>query len=152
MGPRVKPGGDVCDLASSTESKQTTTLDSWFHRRLSLQRRPVPVRVVGTGLVAALQELQQHLVRRSRGAHRLVGQDELPDVLFLYAGGSHRRFAETGGLGIGIGVERRLAEAAIARPEAAAADLVRIGLLHHPVAEVRAVARERRRGAAGKAG
>src|SRR6185437_11226020 len=62
-----------------------------------------------------------------------------------------RRLGEARRLGIGIAEERGLAEAAVARPEAAAADLVRIGFLHDPGAEVRRLAHQRGRPAPGEA-
>src|SRR4029077_2826071 len=60
------------------------------------------------------------------------------------------RLAEAGGLRIGVAIEGGLSEAAIARPEAAAADLVRIRLAVGGVRDHR-IAGRRRRWAAGEA-
>ena len=59
--------------------------------------------------------------------------------------------AKARGLGIGVGIERGIIDRAAARPEAGAADFVRIGLAGDRVGQMRHAAGMARRAAAGKA-
>src|SRR5580692_10479690 len=94
----------------------------------ALQRLAIPLRQIGGAFVGVLQEAEQQRVGIAREPHRLVGQDELPEVLIVVAvRGAQRRVAVTLRLRIGIDVKRRLSEAAVARPKTAARDFVRIG-------------------------
>src|SRR5437667_3552596 len=96
--------------------------------RLSLERGAVPRREVGGRGVGALQEIEQQLARRGGLADRVIGQDELADLLAVIAGiRLDLGIAKAGRLRVGVAIKGGLAEAAIARPKAAAADLVRIG-------------------------
>ena len=74
---RVKPGND--DGTSATSAAE---IDFTGACRSSARR---PTCVVGASLVGALQELHQHVVGASAFRHRLVGQDELPEILVVGA-------------------------------------------------------------------
>ena len=88
--------------------------------------------------------MEQEFARLRGFTHHVVGQDEFADILGIErVWRANRRLREPGGLRVGVGVERRAAEAAIARPEPAAADLVRIGFAIDEIRNVR-VARGRR--------
>ena len=105
-----------------------------------------PRRSVGGSRVGAAKELEQHGVRIGRGADGLIRQDELAQCL-VEAGGvaSHRVGPVAVGFGIGVGVEDTFAVGA--GPVAGAADLVRVGLVHHVRPAVRCAAGMRRSGA-----
>ena len=107
------------------------SLDLPHHARLSrraLQRVAVPLRSIGRGVIGALQEIEQHLIRRLGGAHGVVGQDEFAERFAEERRfGPHFRGPEPRRFGIGIGVERGIIDRAAAGPEAGAALFMRIG-------------------------
>src|ERR1700731_5245913 len=71
----------------------------------ALQRLAIPFRQIGGGFVGVLQEAEQQRVGIAGEAHRLVRQDELPEVLVVVRGrGAQRRVAVTFRLRIGIDV------------------------------------------------
>lgn len=120
--------------------------------RRAFQRGTVPVRVDGCCLIARLQELEQRLVRVCGQPHRVVGQDEFAQCLAEECSlGSHRHAAIARGFRVGVGIECGIIDRAAARPEAGAADLVRIGLVRHRVGQMRHAAGMLRCPAAGEA-
>src|SRR3954470_19543891 len=119
----------------------------------SFQCRAVPMAKIGCGDIHAAQVAHQVVIRRLRLTDRVVGQDMLPEVLVVVGSvRSHWRQCKALRLGIGVAIKGSLAESPIARPEAAAADFMRVGFLHDPGAQVRRVARQARCRAAGEAG
>src|SRR5205814_10637538 len=104
------------------------------------------------GRVGALEKFEKRLARIGGLAHRLIGQDELADFLaVIRALWLDLRIGKAGRLRIGIGIKRGLAKAAIARPKAGAADLVRIGFAIDRIRNIR-VAWRRGRAVAREAG
>src|SRR5262249_52393426 len=92
----------------------------------------------GRGLVRALQELEQRLVRAIRIAYTVVGQQELAEILTVEGSVRlHGRVLESGGSGICVGIEGRIRSPAASGPEAAATDLVGVRLARDPVGQVR---------------
>jgi hypothetical protein len=116
-------------------------LDLPHHARLAqraFERIAVPFGGVCSGLIGALQKIEQRLVRRRRGAYGIVGQDEFAQCLVEerslrldLRGAEARRF------GIGVGIERGIVDRTATRPEAGAALLVRIGFAGDSVRQVR---------------
>src|ERR1700727_1386773 len=89
----------------------------------TLQRFAIPLRQIGGGFVGVLQEAEQQRVGISGVAHRLVRQNELPEVFVVErVRGAQRRVAVAGRLRIGINVKRRPPVAAVAGPKTAARD------------------------------
>src|SRR5580698_2895223 len=87
----------------------------------ALQRAAVPLRQIGGGFVGVLEEAEQQRVGIAGVAHRLVGQNELPEALVVErVRGAQRRVAVAGRLRIGIDVKRGAAVAAVAGPKTAA--------------------------------
>ena len=85
-------------------------------------------------------------------AHGVVGQDEFAERLAEERRvRPHLRRAEARWLRIGIGIERRIIDRAAARPEAGAADFVRIGFAGHRIGQIRHAAGMARRAPAGEA-
>src|SRR5204863_5926012 len=118
---------------------------------LPFQRAAVPFSEIGRGLVGALQKFEQCRARVGGSANRLIGQDKFADVLVVVARArSDLGVGKAGRLRIGVGVEGGLSKAAIARPKAGAADLVRIGLAVDRIRNIR-IAWRRGRAAARKA-
>ena len=106
----------------------------------ALQGLAIPRAAISRSLVGALHEVEQRIVRRRRRAHRVVVEQKLPDILVIgRASWANRLGAETVRLRIRIGIERRAAVAAIARPGADARAFVAVGLVHHPGGDVRRV-------------
>jgi hypothetical protein len=84
-----------------------------------------------------LQEIEQRLVGIEGGTHGIIGQDEFAQRFAEERRVRlHLRRAEACGFRIGIGIERGIVDRAAARPEAGAADLVRIGFVCHRVGQV----------------
>ena len=97
--------------------QRISEIRSWSS--LPLQRLPLPLPQVRRRLIRALHEVEQRLVRRSGGTHRVVVEQKLPDIRVVSrALRRDRRGAKSLRLGIRIGIERRLAVAAVAGPEA----------------------------------
>src|SRR5262245_56918907 len=116
---------------------------------LSLKRLPISLPEFGGRFIGFLEEAQEELVRVGRLTNRVVRQDELPKALVVEVlSRAQRRVAKAGRLGIGIDVERRPAVTAVARPEPAAADLVRAGFGDDPRSNVGGSATRRWRRAA----
>src|SRR5262249_31776975 len=121
-GPRYRP---------------TAKRGSSLARYLALQRGAVPPATLGRGLVRALHERKQSLIRIGAAPDRRVRQDELTE-----AGVEARRRRPGGGvaealrLRIRVGIEDRVREGRVAGPEAGAADLVRVCLAGDPVRHV----------------
>ena len=83
----------------------------------------------------------------------VIGEDEFSEFLVPECAlRLERRLGKAGRLRVGVGIEGGLRHGAAAWPEPAAADLVGIGLPHHPIADMRGRARMGGRGAAGEAG
>src|SRR5947209_673509 len=92
-------------------------------RRVDLERTPIPVAELGGRLVGGLEELQQCRVGVWGRAHRLIGEQELVELVAVERiGRGDRVAAETVWDRIGIGVEG--AFLAGAGPEPRAAHLV----------------------------
>src|SRR5580692_9130600 len=120
--------------------------------RRAFERVAVPFRGNGSGFISALQEIEQRVIRIGARAHSIVGQDELGQS--LAEEGSPRPYAhgaKTFGLRIGIRIERGIIDRTAARPEAGAADLMRIGFAGDCVGKMRHAAGMARRAAARKA-
>src|SRR4051794_24998976 len=92
----------------------------------AFQRRAIPPGEVGGCLVCALEEGEEKLIWSNGSANGFVRQKELPQIFVVSGGlGLNRILLEAIRLRIGIRIEDRV-EAVAARPEAAAAHLVRI--------------------------
>src|SRR5258706_8079910 len=94
-----------------------------------LQRGTVPAGQLRPSLVRTLGELEQHGIRVGGGAYRLVGQNKFAELATICRGGwPNRGVGEAGRFGRHVRIIRRLLDGAsqCARPEAAAAHLVRI--------------------------
>src|SRR6185295_20170553 len=86
-------------------------------------------------------------------ADRLVGQKELShDLAVVGLARLHFEVGEAWWLGVRVSVEHQFRDRAAAWPEAATADLVRVGFLRHPVRHVGDAARMLRRPASREAG
>ena len=91
------------------------------------------------GYVGALQELEHGLIPRGAPAREFIGENELVELSAVgRAIGENQGVGVTRWLRVGVGVEGRLAET-FARPEAATADLVRIGFARDTIGQVGAL-------------
>src|SRR6266436_5201981 len=91
---------------------------------------------VGSGGVGALQELENSVPRRRGPAGCLVRQNELVEFGAIgCAIGANACIRQPRRLSVGVGMEDGLAKAAIARPEATAADFMRIGFASYTVGD-----------------
>ncbi len=91
---------------------------------------------VGCGGVGALEELENSILGRRGLAGCLVCQNEF--VEFGAIGrtiGANSCIREPHRLRVGVGIEGRLAKAAVARPEATAADFMGIGFASYTVGD-----------------
>ena len=90
----------------------------------AIQRLAVPFSQVGRSFIGALQKLKKRRVRLTRSPHRVVGQQELAELLAekrLLR--QHARGTESLRRWIGVGIEGRVVDwTAAARPEAGARD------------------------------
>src|SRR5215213_5039418 len=102
----------------------------------AFERRSVPLAEVGGCFVGVLQELEQVAVVVLGGAHGLVGQDELFEVLVVVGAlGADLRVLEALWLGVCVGVKDWLRERGAAGPEAGARNFVRVSLARDGVGD-----------------
>jgi hypothetical protein len=117
-----------------------------------LQHFSVPISKIGCGFIGFLEKAEQKPIGILCQANGLIRQDEHAEIIIVSAcGRSQHRLCIAFRLGIGIGIERRFSIAAIARPEAAAADFMRIGFFIDPGSDVRRMPCRRGSTPAGKA-
>src|SRR5258708_4860194 len=114
---------------------------SWDPHR-AFELRAVPFCSVGRGGIGALKKTHQGRLRIWRSAHGLIWQYEFSkftaEECLLRP---DRRGGEAVGRWVGVGIERRIVYGASSRPEPSAGDLVRIGLAHNSIRQVRYPAR-----------
>src|SRR5579885_505140 len=124
--------------AKSSLSSQRSAERSAGLRRLgcqilaALQARAIPAGQARAGLISALAELEHGNIRRLRRARVLVVQNKL-SKLRVPMPGAHRFSLQSGRRRSAVGVKGRVTIAAVAGPEAATGDLVRIRLASHLV-------------------
>src|SRR5882757_6049277 len=142
-------------LAATGESPRALTIAAYGRLRqavrVAFKCAAVPAAKFGGCLVRGLQEPGDGVVGVIGGANRFVGQQEF-FVFVAVVGGIW--FDAVGGeavrLGVCVGVERALL--APSGPKAAAAELARVPLSHHPVRAVRGASGMRGCGPPGKSG
>src|SRR2546427_2609644 len=117
------------------------------------QRLAIPMREIGRRFVAALKEREELLFGSVRLPDGIIGQDEFVQRRIIpRLGRLQRSSAKTIGLRIRIAVKKRIRSRRTARPEPAAAHLVRVGIASHPIGKVGYSARMSRCRASRKAG
>src|SRR5206468_12386577 len=85
---------------------------------LFFERASIPIAQGGSSVVGAVGKLQKRLVRRGRGANRLVGKDEFTQLRTVHC--LRRRYGRLGKtvwLRISVRVEDWLRHGFVARPE-----------------------------------
>src|SRR6185312_2964800 len=103
--------------------------------RVNLECVSVPAAGFGRRRVGAVQKPRKRLIGVACGSYRLIGQQELLVLIAVVSSiGFYAVFREALRFGIRVRIERALF--APAWPEAAAAQLARIALDHHPVGAV----------------
>src|SRR6516225_2426362 len=106
---------------------------------------------IRSGGVSGLEEVEDCLIGRGCHADGIVRQYKLVKVAAVISRrGANSRIRQARRLGIGIGVEGGLAEAAVPRPEPATADLMRVRFACNPIGDM-GRARMLRRAPAGEA-
>src|SRR5262245_33385290 len=100
----------------------------------SLQLGSIPVSQRGSSVVRRLEKSHQIPSAMVRAANRFVGKDEHAQVRVVAGGGGQNlRPVEPLRFRGGVGVKRRLGNAASSRPEAVADHFVRIGFTSHGI-------------------
>src|SRR3989442_10945494 len=114
--------------------------------RRGFQRLAIPMGEIGRGFIATLKEREELLFGSVRFANGVIRQDEFVQRRIIpRLGRLQWSSAKTIGLRVGIAVKERIRSRRAARPEPAAAHLVRIGIASHPIGNVGYSAGVRRR-------
>ena len=96
------------------------------------KRVAIPAGEHGAGVVGALQKVEKGLARVVRGSHRLIWEErEVALTVRLLPARRARTeplLRKAGGLGRGVGIERRFPHLLVSGPESEADELVRVGL------------------------
>src|SRR6266516_7065804 len=109
-------------------------MQGWF---LLLQRFPVPLPQLRSGIVGALREIEQDFIRVLSGAHRIVRKDELAQLGLVKRNiWLNFRFCESRWFRIRIGIKNWCWCGGIARPETEAAYFLRVGLARNHVRQM----------------
>src|SRR6266581_2682265 len=102
-----------------------------------LERLAIPMGEIGRRFVAALKEREELLLGSVRLADRVIGQDEFVQQRIIpRLRGLQWSSGEAAWFGIRIAVKKRIRSGRTARPEPAAAHLVRVGIASHPIGKV----------------